>query len=201
MLRFFPFLVIVSSAVQSGAKECHQFSERIESPCAKDTVKPSGYVTREYSADQLIALTDATIDGSSWDEASEQGFEKNFEYITRNEIPMTSPVLFRRLGGKWHVSFFVPSSFEKMEDIPKPKDPSVSIKALSKGARFAVVEFGGFAREGDYVAQAADLKAALAKDGVATVDPQNSEWAEIWAGYDSPFVLFNRHNEVLLQLA
>lgn len=41
-------------------------------------------------------------------------------------------------------------------------------------------------------------RATLAKEGVKAVG--KGEWASVWAGYDSPFVLFNRHNEVWVQL-
>lgn len=39
------------------------------------------------------------------------------------KIPMTAPVIFRKnhQQGGWQVSFFVPSKFESVEQVPVPK--------------------------------------------------------------------------------
>ena len=50
--------------------------------------------------------------------------------------------------------------------------------------------FGGFAHESDYVTNARELADAL---------PASAKYDKSYfysAGYDSPFALFNRHNEV-----
>eukprot|EP00639_Heterosigma_akashiwo_P024599 CAMPEP_0194705872 /NCGR_PEP_ID=MMETSP0295-20121207/29219_1 /TAXON_ID=39354 /ORGANISM="Heterosigma akashiwo, Strain CCMP2393" /LENGTH=162 /DNA_ID=CAMNT_0039601695 /DNA_START=64 /DNA_END=552 /DNA_ORIENTATION=+ len=70
----------------------------------------------------------------------------------------------------------------------------------TSGARtYAALLFPGFAAEADWPAREAELRAALAADGVA-VKPGDEEWGVVYAGYDSPFVLFNRHNEVWIEV-
>jgi len=146
--------------------------------------------------------TNAYIDSEDWATIQNDGFYKNFNYISgeNNEdltIPMTAPVLFRAAeAGGWHVSFFVPSSFESLEEIPIPDDPTVNI--VSSDVRyFAVLEFGGFASEGDWEEKADELLVLLLED---SVKPVGGEWGVVYAGYDSPFVLFNRHNEVWIEI-
>jgi hypothetical protein len=95
------------------------------------------------------------------------------------------------------VGFFVPSKFETEAAIPVPKDPTITIEPFPK-AQYAVAVFGGFAKEADFTKAEAQLVAQLKKDGIKMVD--NAQWSRVWAGYDSPFVLFNRHNEVWVQV-
>lgn len=75
-------------------------------------------------------LTLQTSDVSSWygasAEAQNQGFHANFDYISGQnsknmQIPMTSPVIFRKGKPGWQVGFYVPSKFTDIEDIPEPK--------------------------------------------------------------------------------
>jgi len=44
-----------------------------------------------------------------------------------------------------------------------------------------------------------ELKKALLADGVTPVE--DAENGVLWAGYDSPFVYVNRHNEVWVRVA
>jgi hypothetical protein len=143
-------------------------------------------------------------------------------------IPMTAPVIFRychgrnataadvppvsaaaaaadgdssRPGAGWHVGFFVPSKYETKEDIPTPEVKNVTITAVPSGATFAVSTFGGFARAKDFAKQTRRLYHRLRRDNVTVHhDEGANEWGVVWAAYDSPFVLFNRHNEVWLRV-
>uniref|UniRef100_A0A7S3XQ77 Uncharacterized protein n=1 Tax=Heterosigma akashiwo TaxID=2829 RepID=A0A7S3XQ77_HETAK len=180
------------------------------------------YEIRRYGESREDVWTNAHIASDSWSQVQSQGFYKNFDYISGGNseemtIPMTAPVLFRRAppssaeadggggggddgggGGGWRVSFFVPAAFPSPADAPAPLDADVEI--VTSGARtYAALLFPGFAAEADWPAREAELRAALAADGVA-VKPGDEEWGVVYAGYDSPFVLFNRHNEVWIEV-
>jgi hypothetical protein len=147
----------------------------------------------------------ATVSGSYTD-AQSDGFQKNFEYITgansaKQSIPMTHPVLARSNTSdatKWHVSFFVPSAFSKSAaDIPTPTDSDVVIQQAPL-MKIAYSEFPGFATEDDFVKCEAGLRTALAADGVKLME--GTDWSRSWSQYDSPFTLFDRHNECWLRI-
>ena len=68
----------------------------------------------------------------------------------------------------------------------------------TSGILLAVIEFGGFASEKDFTTSAATLRAALQKDRRNIVE--GGPFSEAWAGYNAPNVVFNRHNEVWIQV-
>lgn len=131
----------------------------------------------------------ARITGS-YSDAQAAGFQKNFEYITgansaKQDIPMTHPVLARSNGTdatQWQISFFVPSAFSKSaSDIPTPTDSAVTIEKAPL-MKIAYGEFPGFATEDDFVKCEANLRTALAADGVKLMD--GTEWSRSWSQYD-----------------
>jgi hypothetical protein len=163
-------------------------------------VNASGYSIRLYGVGSQQAFSTAQVQSTSFGSAQDQGFQKNFAYISgsnaaKTKIPMTAPVAIRTNDSyTWDVSFFAPASlYPTVDSVPQPTDPSMTIDPVPAMATFAVVEFGGFANEDDYLANSAALRGFLARDNITVVQ---DEWEEAWMGYDAPDVLFNRHNEV-----
>lgn len=61
----------------------------------------------------------------------------------------------------------------------------------------AVSVFGGYAQQKVVLAEAASLELEVDKSSALEVDPSYGDsW--FFAGYDSPFHLVNRHNEIWL---
>ncbi|KAG5191420.1 SOUL heme-binding protein-domain-containing protein [Tribonema minus] len=209
---------------------CHQYSDTIESPCNEVICRPRGYEIRRYAANNTEFFTDAFVDSDCFLKAATEGFNKNYAYISgknsKNEtIPMTSPVIFRKYndtsggggngsadetadltGGSehclahgWHVGFFVPSKYETRGDVPVPEVENVTIAAVPSGAVFAVKTFGGFASERDFNRKTHELVCRLKRDNVTIADA-GDKWRAVWASYDSPFVIFHRHNEVWVKI-
>ncbi|MBN3320328.1 HEBP2 protein, partial [Atractosteus spatula] len=130
--------------------------------------------------------------------AVNKGFMRLFYYIGGNneagiKIPMTAPVAVvvhpSTIDGNLKnisVSFFVPAKSIP----PKPKDLTIHELNLT-GSTVYVRSFGGFALESDWTDNAQALEADLKAAGIS-YDPVSY----VAAGYDSPFRLFNRHNEV-----
>mmetsp|Transcript_19278 Transcript_19278/g.73845 ORF Transcript_19278/g.73845 Transcript_19278/m.73845 type:complete len:264 (+) Transcript_19278:1389-2180(+) len=175
--------------------------DKIEAPCSVSVKNTSSYSIRLYGADAEPEFWSTAAVNGSWADAQGRGFNKNFLYITGAnkegvKIPMTHPVLARHNDStptQWQVSFFVPSAFSRNEtSVPTPTDKDVTIQRAPL-FKVAFKEFPGFATEKDFLSCEADLRAALAADGVATVG--GTDWSRVWAQYDSPFTLFGRHNE------
>jgi hypothetical protein len=114
---------------------------------------------------------------------------------------MTSPVLARPVEGQadsWNIDFFVPASIfgSNYAGIPTADDISI---VNGTDLVFAITEFPGFASESEFKQYQGNLTAAMAEAGLAAVP--DTPWSTVWAQYDSPFTLFNRHNEVWLRVA
>ena len=112
---------------------------------------------------------------------------------------MTAPVIFRRdhATSGWLVGFFVPSTYSKLDDVPQPDDDLIEIVQLPSDTTFAVRTFGGFAGEADFNE---NLHILAKKLNEADIKVIHDEWLVVWASYDSPFTLFDRHNEVWLHV-
>lgn len=207
-MMFRQLLCIVSVVLVAAKPPCHQYSETIESPCNTVVSKEHGYEIREYAGDRNEFFTDAHIATESFLVASKKGFDANFAYISGHNsqnatIPMTSPVIFRPAdcpegcAGGWRVGFFLPTAYDTADQVPKPDCSKIDIVAVPSKGNFAVTTFGGFATSKTFAHQTHKLFRALKRDNVTVVD---DDWKVTWASYDSPFVLFNRHNEVLVHV-
>ncbi|KAK7495530.1 hypothetical protein BaRGS_00013228 [Batillaria attramentaria] len=152
------------------------------------------YQLREYVATKWVSTNSV---GISFDAAQYTDFERLFQYISGKnakgqKIAMTAPVIDRIIPGpgpacesNFTMSFFVSP---KEGQPPQPTDKTVFLSSMPK-MRVYVRSFGGFASEKKWIEEAAALadalgSAAYVKDYYYT------------AGYNSPFQLTNRHNEI-----
>ncbi|XP_038614195.1 heme-binding protein 2-like isoform X2 [Tachyglossus aculeatus] len=168
-------------------------SQDLESPkwSPVETVVP-GCDLRMYEASTWVSTV---IKGGSQKEAMRQGFQKLFRYIQgKNEkeakIEMTAPVtcLVQPGNAEYKISFFLPF---KHQNLPlEPIDPDVFLEQR-KGAAIFVRSFGGFASMEKFSKEAQALAETLQREG-------QSFHPDFYytASYNSPFTLFNRHNEV-----
>ncbi|XP_043819805.1 heme-binding protein 2-like isoform X4 [Dromiciops gliroides] len=110
--------------------------------------------------------------------------------IQETEIEKTVPVTCLVQPGttEYKVSFFVPKKHQNSP--PEPTDPEVFLE-LRKGAAIFVRSFGGFASVEKFSKEAKALADTLQKEGQSF----HSDFYYT-AGYNHPFTLFNRHNEV-----
>lgn len=218
MLNFVSLLLLTFALLHTSVEMkvanddvCHEYSTTIESPCSQiiANATDNSYFIRQYTSDHTI-FTKAHVASTAFTDAQNTGFNLNFDYISgANEdqvtIPMTSPVLFRQNisteTGKpegWEVSFFVPSMYPTVSEVPVPTDKDVSLDEFPQAIKYAVILFGGFAEETDYQNYETKLLNYLKRDGVTVKDCPC--YGTVWAGYDSPFVLYNRHNEVMIRV-
>ncbi|XP_061479966.1 heme-binding protein 2 [Rhineura floridana] len=176
------------------------FSTGLEMP--KWTALPNqafDYEIRQYEPAKWVCTSVKTMD---WDSAINTGFTKLFNYIKgKNEkgikIDMTAPVTCYVQPGAGPfsestttVSFYVPSQHQA--NPPKPSEADVFIETRPAITVF-VRSFGGFANAKKNQEEILALAESLKRDGRSF-----QEKVYYSAGYDSPFKLLNRHNEVWL---
>ena len=128
-------------------------------------------------------------------------FMKLFRYIQganeRNTmISMTVPVMTEvketERTNNLKMSFYIPDDFQK--NPPAPLDPSVFIE--KKKFTAFVRSFGGYPMFfSQYKKQIDTMVKAMARDGVGE---NYKKGVFMYAGYDQPWKMFDRLNEVLL---
>jgi hypothetical protein len=128
--------------------------------------------------------------------ASSKGFSILAGYIfggnDRNEkIAMTSPVTMS-LEDSMTMMFMVPKKFTK-ETLPEPTQSKIKIIEQPERS-VAAVSFGGWANTEKIEKFKKALKSALEKENIAHTD------RFYFFGYNAPYELFNRKNEIIVEL-
>ena len=88
------------------------------------------------------------------------------------------------------VNFFVP--FEDQTDPAAPTNKDVFISTQPKFCAY-VISYGGYSNINDIQKYSEELDEALVKDGLGDTYRKDIFF---YAGYDSPFRVFDRHNEL-----
>lgn len=133
--------------------------------------------------------------GGSYDQSRNNSFSTLAGYIfggndQKMQISMTAPVRMSEKDGR--MSFVMPSHFQ-MDDLPKPKNKQVAIHT-SEPAYVASVRFGGWANE----KKIAEMKNKLVK--WLDVNGLKHTGKFEYLGYDAPFRIANRRNEVVVSI-
>ncbi|KIY97972.1 heme binding protein 2 [Monoraphidium neglectum] len=107
---------------------------------------------------------------------------------------MTAPVLARVQSGNVTVGFYNPYKYQGPTGsaAPAPTDPSVYIQQLPS-LEVYVLSYGGLTSSATQKQKRDELAAALK---AAKLPFDSSTW--FTAGYDAPYQLLNRHNEVMI---
>jgi hypothetical protein len=104
---------------------------------------------------------------------------------------MTAPVIME-FGDNTKMSFVMPSQY-KMGDLPQPNSSEVKlVKAAPK--KFAVLRFSGFASDEKINRKKELLREALKKEQI------NTKGEFSYLGYNAPWDLFGRRNEVAVEV-
>ncbi|XP_077409582.1 heme-binding protein 2 [Vanacampus margaritifer] len=161
--------------------------------------QPEDYQVRTYQAAKWVSTT---LSGTSLDEAMRVGFRRLFNYIQghnhkKAKVEMTAPVTCRVEPGagpacesRFTVSFFIPKEHRQVP--PPPSDPDVFLENREQFTAY-VRSYGGFSNETLARDELLKLLESLGRDGV-----HFAERPYYVAGYDSPFKLLKRTNEVWL---
>lgn len=186
----------------------------IEEPKFSLAIKDGAFELRDYAAS---VVAEVSVTGKQ-DDAGRKGFSKLAGYIfgsntTREKIAMTAPVTKISKGqkiamtapvtqiagkdqgaGEWLVRFTMPARY-RLEDLPLPRDPAVSLHN-EPPVRLAVLRFSGLAGEAK-VADATDrLLSWVAVRGLIVAGPSRI------SRYNPPWTLwFLRRNEVMVPVS
>lgn len=173
------------------------FCHGIDCPRYKVVEKKGDYEVREYEATKWASTV---VPGMALDQAESQGFMRLFGYISggnegSTSIPMTAPVKNYITPGEgpfcstnFTISFFVPPAFQ--ESTPKPTSEEVFFTYEGTVTKY-VKQFRGRASQSKVLDESSAFAEILLKDGIA-FDKEHYEYC----GYDPPFRLVNRHNEI-----
>jgi hypothetical protein len=108
------------------------------------------------------------------------------------KIAMTAPVHMGRTDSGNTMQFVMPAQY-KLEDLPKPLDPTISFSRSDSGLHAAVI-FGGFVNETRIREKEKELADWLKMRNLDIAGP-----FEV-LGYNPPYELVDRRNEVLVKV-
>lgn len=155
------------------------------------------YDTFEIRQYEAGLFTSVKMNTKEYEAASSQGFQVLAGYIfggnERNQkIAMTSPVTMN-LEESMTMMFMVPRDMNK-EDLPKPNNNNIVFEEIP-AKRVAAIRFSGWASTEKIDLYKTKLKEALTKEGIAHTDQFQ------FFGYNPPYELINRRNEVVVELS
>lgn len=148
---------------------------------------------RKYEA---TLFTSVTLTSKGYKNTSSKGFSILAGYIfgkndRKEKISMTSPVSMS-LEDSTTMMFMVPKKLNK-ETLPKPEQSGIEFKE-EPPKLLAAISFGGWANDAKIEKYKNELKAVLDAQGITY---SNKFY---FFGYNAPFEVFNRINEVLVEL-
>ena len=147
---------------------------------------------REY-APTVRAVTQLSDSGETT-----AGFQRLAGFIfgdndSGQKISMTAPVEETLYNDAPVMAFTMPSEY-KMQDLPEPKDASVTLEEMP-GRTIAAIRFSGWATNGKVNRKTKELIQTLAQNGIETVgDPSLNQYNPPWT---PPFL---RRNEIMVQV-
>ena len=141
-------------------------------------------------------FTSVKLSTTGYKNSSSKGFSILAGYIfggnERNEkISMTSPVAMT-LEDSMTMMFMVPKKLKK-EMLPKPNQSLIEFKE-EPAKTVAAISFSGWANDKKIEKYKQKLKSALDAEGIAYAD------RFYFLGYNAPYEVFNRKNEVIVEL-
>ena len=177
-----------------------------------ELLERSGNFERRAYQPQIIAETNTT---GPFNKASSAGFRILADYIFGNntdssgesgKISMTAPVTLSPSSSRvamndhesidhqdaaWRVQFMMPEGFT-METLPKPVDPSVSLRVIP-AKEYAVIRFSGLAGERKIARKTQELENWMQGRSLeSTQEPSLARYDPPWT---PPFL---RRNEILI---
>lgn len=154
------------------------------------------YKLFEIRSYETTLFTSVKLSTKGYKNSSSKGFSILAGYIfgnnERNEkIAMTSPVSMS-LEDSTTMMFMVPKKFNK-DMLPKPNQSGIEFKQ-EPAKTVAAIRFSGWANDTKIEKYKKDLKAALDAEGIKYTNHF------YFFGYNAPFEIFNRKNEIVVEL-
>lgn len=166
----------------------------IETPNYK-VIKTLGDVEiREYP--QMI-LAQTKLGGKRYDSNGNKGFSVVANYIfggnyQKQKIAMTAPVIMNMSDTDASMSFVMPSQYQ-LSELPTPNSTAVALVSQDS-MKLAVLRFGGFSSDEKIAKHAQILTQVLEENNIRI------KGSLLYMGYNAPWDLINRRNEVAFQI-
>jgi len=151
------------------------------------------YEIRSYP-DLTVATTE--LERSSYSEMARTGFSRIASYIfgknsSGKKISMTSPVKMD-MSDSSSMSFYLPPEY-LISELPVPDRSDVRIQ-VEPAKKVAVIQFSGWASKKVLESKFEELKTLLEEEQLKYEDSYS------YLGYNPPYQLINRRNEVIVKL-
>ena len=165
----------------------------IETPQYK-VVKTIGDVEIRHYPKMIVAQT--TLFDTSMEKSMSSGFRTIAGYIfggndSNQKIAMTAPVVMKM--GDTSVMYFVMPKQYKKDELPKPT--SSKVKILEEGEKYlAVVTYSGFSSAEKIEEHRKKLETVINQNQIKTIG------AYLYMGYNAPWDIVNRRNEVAIEV-
>ena len=155
--------------------------------------KYGDFEIRNYDAS---LFTSVQLSTKGFKNSSSEGFSKLAGYIfganeKNQKIAMTSPVAMS-LTDSVTMMFMVPKHLQK-ETLPKPNQSDIQFKEVPPKT-VAAIGFKGWANDTSIERYKQQLMSALEKEGISYTK------RFYFFGYNAPFEVFNRKNEIIVEL-
>lgn len=177
------------------------FAQAISSTSTKNTEGQDYTVIKEYKdfevrqyAPALFSYT--VMKSDAYKKVSGKGFRKLAGYIfggndKKQSIAMTTPVAMD-LSDSITMKFKIPKGL-KLEDLPTPDDADIKFKA-EPAKTMAAIRFSGWATDEKIETYTSKLKKLLKKKKLKYTGNF------IYLGYNPPYEVTNRRNEIVVEL-
>lgn len=141
-------------------------------------------------------FTSVKLPSGNYKDVSSKGFSILAGYIfggneENEKISMTSPVSMS-LEDSMTMMFLVPQKYEKSK-LPKPNQSSIEFRE-EPSKRMAAISFGGWANDKKIEEYKEKLKNELELEGISYTNKF------YFFGYNAPYEVFNRKNEIVVEL-
>lgn len=155
------------------------------------------YETQAYKVVRVLSKLEIRYYPPVMKIQSENNFGSLFRYISGNnqnskKIAMTTPVYMGNYEGQDVMEFVLPNSFNEA-NTPKSESSDVRVFQSTPGY-FIALEFGGYATQNNRNKHTDQLIALAKQNNLKTIG------SPLLLVYHSPYRIFNRKNEVLLEI-
>jgi len=166
----------------------------IETPNYK-VIKTLGDVEIRQYPNMILAQT--KLGSKQYVSSGNNGFSTVAGYIfggnqQKQKIAMTAPVIMNMSDTDASMSFVMPSQYQ-LSDLPVPNSNAVSL-VTQDSMTLAVLRFGGFSSDEKIAKYAQILTLVLQEKNIRT------KGSLLYMGYNAPWDVINRRNEVAFQI-
>ena len=149
---------------------------------------------REYPH---MILAQTKLGGKRYESNGNSGFGVVANYIfggnqQKQKIAMTAPVIMNMSDTEASMSFVMPSQYQ-LAELPTPNSSAVSLISQDS-MRLAVLRFGGFSSDEKIEKHSQILTQVLKENNIRT------KGSLLYMGYNAPWDLINRRNEVAFEI-